>query len=371
VANPVFDMAAVVTSVVRQAETFVTGETSKVGLGIYGTIFAFHLVEGAAELSQRASACRLFAGRFWLRMALVGALLGGYGPIFVGTAMAIQPRVMMSFAASWAEVWVAENQSLQNVRKSESENQDVKYSEVGTSKGGKEDDSWTAKVARYVVDGISTGLGWLLSVIAGLLITVLILMEGFFALGVNMLLLAIGPICVAFAAHEKTEGIFWSFFKAFLVYGLLYMPMLGFACSFGGVIIARITRMAVGSSVAYGDGSDLSVHFMLVIIGPLCALAVVKAAPSILNSLIGAASMGAPGGGGMFAQASGLASAAVQGGRGGGAPLPDVPGADGEGGPDRWGWKGFGGIDGSGGAGEAGKSGEAVSTSTASEVRGE
>ena len=31
-ANPVFDMAAVVTSVVRQAETFVTSETSTVGL---------------------------------------------------------------------------------------------------------------------------------------------------------------------------------------------------------------------------------------------------------------------------------------------------------------------------------------------------
>src|SRR5688500_17117048 len=121
--NSVFDMAAVVTSVIGQAETFVAGQTAKVGLTLYGSIFAFHLVEGAAARGQRASACRLFSGRFWLRIALVGALLGGYGPIFVGTAKAIQPKVMMAFAASWAEVWAAENQSLKEMRRAESENQ--------------------------------------------------------------------------------------------------------------------------------------------------------------------------------------------------------------------------------------------------------
>ena len=41
---------------------------------------------------------------------------------------------------------------------------------------------------------------------------------------------AVGPICVAFAAHEKTESYFWGFLKAFLFVGLLYMPLLGLAC---------------------------------------------------------------------------------------------------------------------------------------------
>jgi hypothetical protein len=255
------------------------------------------MIEGAAELSQTPAACRLFHGRFWLRMTLVAALLAGYRPIVVGTTMSIQPRVMLKFATSWSEVWKEENAALSEMRRAEDENRDVKYTEVATSKAGHDDDSWYAKLGRYILDGVYTGIGWVLSVVAGLLVTILILMEGFFALGVNTLLIAIGPVCVAFAAHPKTEGLFWAFVKGFLVFGLMYMPILGLACSFGGVVMARITKMAVGSDIAYGDGSDMAVHMIMAVVGPLCALAIVRAAPGMLSAVIGAASLGAGAGG--------------------------------------------------------------------------
>jgi hypothetical protein len=88
-------------------------------------------------------------------------------------------------------------------------------------------DSWCGKLGTYVVDALLTGLGWVPAVIAGLVITVFMLMEGFTGLGLNMLLVAMGPVCVAFAAHGKTESYFWGFLKAYLFIGLLYMPLAG------------------------------------------------------------------------------------------------------------------------------------------------
>jgi hypothetical protein len=366
-ANPTFDMENVVRSVISRADAFVSADAGPVALAIYGTIFLFHLIEGAAELSQTPSSCRLFHGRFWLRMALVGALLAGYRPIVIGSTLAIQPRVMLKFAGSWGEIWQQENASLEEMRRAESENRDVKFTEVATSKAGKDDDSWYAKLGKYVLDGIYTGLGWVLSVIGGLLITILILMEGFFALGVNTLLIALGPLCVAFAAHPKTEGLFWAFMKGFLVFGLLYMPILGLACSFGGVIMARITKMAVGSDIAYGDGSDLGVHMVMSIVGPLCALAVVRSAPGVLSTVIGAASLGT-GGGGAYDQGARMAGAAARwaGTSSGGAKVDEAAGSPGIGG-------GMGVVPDAGDGGPAG--GEiaegTVPTDTAKEMRGE
>lgn len=322
-ANAAFDMGNVVRSVVGQAEVFIGKDSTAVAIGIYGLLFAFHVFQGAGELARTPSSCRLFQSSFWQRLILVGALLAGYKAIFVGTTLSVAPRTMLTFAARWAEVWADENKALAEMRQAEFENRDVKYTEVTASKAGKDDDSWYAKLSRYLLDGLYTGVGWIFASIAGLLITVLMLMEAFWALGMCMLLLAIGPACLAFGAHEKTEGIAWSWAKGFLVYGLIYMPMLGFACSFAGVVMARMTTTAASSGVTYGDGSDISVHMIMVVIGPLCALAVVRAVPSMLSSIIGAVSMGT-GAGGTFDQAQSGARAGAAA-LTTGSPTPPIP----------------------------------------------
>jgi hypothetical protein len=148
----------------------------------------------------------------------------------------------------------------------------------------------------------------------------------------NMVLIAIGPICVAFAAHEKTEGIFWSFVRAFLVLGLLYMPLLGVACGFAGIIMAHMTRMVTGSGLVYGDGSDIGVHFIMVILGPLCAFAVVRAVPAVLAQLLQSMSGG---GGSSFAAGVAVAMMALRGsggGSGGGSKGNSGGGGNGDGG---------------------------------------
>jgi hypothetical protein len=47
----------------------------------------------------------------------------------------------------------------------------------------------------------------------------------------------------------------------------------------------------------YGDGSDIRVHFLMVVLGPFCAFAVVvRAAPMFLGMVLGTGEGGAGGG---------------------------------------------------------------------------
>jgi len=309
-----FGIGRVVTAVVDYGRDFVANDALKAGMTIFWVIFFFHIIEGAAEMTADPSSCRLMKGKFWLRMCLVTALLGGYQTVVVGTVASVQPRYMTAFTDKWAEVWAGEWQAIAQIKAAEADNQDLKYNEVAATKTGHGDDSFGAKVARFVVDGLVTALGWVFASIAGAMITVFMLMEGFYGLGIAMVLVAVGPICIAFAAHEKIEAIFWSYFRAFLVLGLLYMPMLGVACAFAGIIMAHMTTMVTASGVVYGDGTDIGVHLVMVVLGPICAFAVVRAVPAILSQLLQAMS-----GGGGSSFAAGAAAAMVVAGGGGAA----------------------------------------------------
>jgi hypothetical protein len=322
--NLAFGIQRVVTAVIDYASDFVANDSIKVGLTIFWLIFFFHLIEGAAEVAENPGSCRLFRGKFWLRIFLVATLLGGYKAVVVGTMATVQPKYMTAFATKWAEVWDQEMKAIETIKNNEADNQDLKYNEVSATKTGPKDDSWGAKVARYIVDGLITAVGWVLACATGGLITIFMLMEGFYGLGVNMILLAIGPVCIAFAAHEKTESIFWSYFRAFLVLGLLYMPLLGVACGFAGIIMAQMTSMVAGSGVTYGDGSDILVHLVMVVLGPFCSFAVVRAVPALMSHLLHAVS----GGGSSFAAGAGMAMMMMRGGGGGGGNASTGGGTD-------------------------------------------
>ena len=304
-----------VVSAVVQAGGAAAAQATKGALVIFGLLFTFHLIEGASELAVSPSTCRLWHGKFWLRILLVAGGLAGYQTVVTGTVAKLQPVYMTSFAGNWATSWEVETAAIAALKKAQAENEDLKGTEVTATKAGKDDDSWFAKLGKYVVDGLVTAVGWVLAMILGLLITVFMLMEGFTGLGLNTLLVAVGPICVAFAAHEKTESYFWGFLKAFVFVGLLYMPILGLACQLAGVVMAHMTAMVTGSGMVYGDGTDIGYHIMYVVIGPLCAFAVVRSAHMFLGTVLGAAGGGGSGG---MAMALGAAAGRAAGGVGGG-----------------------------------------------------
>jgi hypothetical protein len=317
-----FGIDRVVDAVVEYGRDFVASDSIRVGIAIFWVIFFFHVIEGAAEMSEDPRSCRFVKRRFWLRICFVLALLGGYQAVVVSTVASLQHKYIMNFTSKWAEVWVGESDAIEKIKTAEADNQDLRYTEVAATKAGHGDDSLGAKIARFIVDGLITGLGWVLACITGGLIAIFILMEGFYCLGINMVLIAIGPICIAFAAHEKTEAIFWSYFKSFLVLGLLYMPMLGFACGFAGLIMAQMTTMVTSSGVVYGDGSDVGVHLLMVVFGPLCSFAVIRAVPALMSHILQAAN-----GGGGSSFAAGAAAAMMVGRAGGGGADAAAKGA--------------------------------------------
>lgn len=296
--TPAFNFDRIISSVMGLATGIIESDTIPAARTIFGLIFMFQLVEAAAELSFNPSSCRLFHHGFWLRQIFVGGLIAGYTFVFVPTVAAIQPRAMMSFATGWYDMFHKEVKALSTSQDSMRENdalarEDADKAQPPEASGG----FWASIRSIDIVAGVRYGIAWVVAMIAGAVITLLILMQGFYVLGSVMIVLVLGPICVAFGAHSKTEGIFWSFLKTYIVYGLVYTGVLVIACKFAGIVMAQIAVMAETANLAFGDGSDIIALLLSTVLGPLSAYTMVKTAPSAIQSLIGAAGIGESGGG--------------------------------------------------------------------------
>jgi hypothetical protein len=103
--------------------------------------------------------------------------------------------------------------------------------------------------------------------------------------------------------------------------------MLGVACGFAGIIMGQMTTMVANSGVVYGDGSDIWVHLVMVVLGPICSFAVVRAVPAMMAQLLQSMSGG---GGSSFAGGAALALMAAR--SGGGAGIARLGGGKEEGG---------------------------------------
>lgn len=292
-AGPTFYMDDLVQKVVDVGNAFFEKDVSKLAMSVFFFCFFFHLVEGAAEMVDNPKTCRLTKSKFWMRIFFTLALLMTYRATFVNFARTALPTYMTSFAGAWAEVWSGEVDATQELKEMYQDNQDVKTTELTSTSQGKDDSAWYAKAVKYLLDGLISALGWILASLGGMFITVLILMQGFWVLGINTVLLGLGPLLIACNAHEKTEGLFWNFLKAWLVYGLLYLPVLGLGAKMAGVVFVEMTKMVAGSSAVFGDGSDIAMHFIFVLLGPLCAFAVVQAVPTFLSQMMSSPIAGA------------------------------------------------------------------------------
>jgi hypothetical protein len=100
------------------------------------------------------------------------------------------------------------------------------------------------------------------------------------------------------------------------------------ACAFAGIIMAHMTTMVTASGVVYGDGTDIGVHLVMVVMGPICAFAVVRAVPAILSQLLQSMSGG---GGSSFAAGAAAAMVVARGSGGVGAAMATTAWAPAEG----------------------------------------
>lgn len=328
--TPTFEMDALTREVLQTGVNFIESDVTRFAFGIFYLCFFFHLFEAALELWTDAKSCRLFRMTFWARIFFTLTLLGGYKAIVVNTSVKVMPNYMVSLGSQWGNMFDTQMDMAKEIKEKSVQDKDIKDKTL-EQKQTQNDESWYAKAAKYVVDGIITALGYLLGIITGLIITCLVLFEGFMVLGVVTLLIAFGPLCVAFLAHERTEGFFWSFFKTWLVYGLLYIPALNLGVTMAGVVLKHMSTFMAGGTAVSGDWSDIGIHFVLVFIGPFCAYAMVRAVSTFLAIVFQTGVIGS--GMAAFVSTTQTTAAAKSGGGGSGDGGGSGSGGDGGGNP--------------------------------------
>ena len=210
------------------------------------------------------------------------------------------PTQMLAYTTAWAEVWDKEWDAIDAVRKSEDENKKLRKTELEQQSKATGGGSWWQPVVTGLwtaLDALVSVIGLVISVVVGVGLCLLMLVQAFWVLGLLLLLVAIGPLCIAFALHPATSSIFWAFFRQILVYQFLYLPFLGIACSIAGVVMGRVSATFAGSGIAYADGTNVGVHLLMAVLGPLCSFAVVKGAPHALQQVFGGGDSGGAGAG--------------------------------------------------------------------------
>jgi hypothetical protein len=299
---PSFALENVVTAVFERASEIASGTVTKVASVIFLLIVGLHVVEGAAEIAARQP-CRFYDHRFWLRFVLVLSVFAGYKPIVIGVGMAHMPTQMLSYALTWKDVWSQEWNAIDELRRNQGENKKLNEMEMekknqSNAGGGFMNgigDALRGAVV-WAVDGMVAGVAMVISVVVGIGLTLLLLVQAFWVLGHLLLYVAVGPICVVFALHPATASVFWRFFWEIFVYEYMYMPFLGIACTFAGVFMGKVSSMVVASDIAFGDGAEIGVHLLMAVLGPMMAYATVKAAPGALLKLFGGGDGGGVGG---------------------------------------------------------------------------
>jgi len=207
---PSFALKEVVEAALERASEIATGSVTKAAAVVFAIILGLHIAEGAAELATRRP-CRFFDTRWWLRLVLVITLMAGYKRIVVGVGMSQVPVQMLAYTTSWVEVWDEEWEAIDAVRKSEDENKKLRKTEMeqqGKATGG---GAWLGPIVSgfwTVLDALVSVLGLVISVVIGVGLCLLMLVQAFWVLGQLLLLVAIGPLCIAFALHPATSSIF-------------------------------------------------------------------------------------------------------------------------------------------------------------------
>jgi hypothetical protein len=274
--------------------SFVEGVSFPIAIGLWMLLFGISFLEGADELTGPnggAGACRFFQGRWWLRFLLCGVFLYGYDQIVIGTLQKVQPQMMMSFGADWHQAWEESSDMLKRSQDAGQQNALLQMLEVlpmsdGSDVVGGGVLAAMGRMALATTDKIISALGALACYFTGGLLMLYVLMQGFYLAAVCTLLCALGPVFIAAGLHQKTEGMALNWIRAILLYLVFYGLMLVLSVRMGGGAMAAMDRMVIGAGVQFGDGSDVMVHLLQVVVGPMVVLVTLRAAPAVTTALL-------------------------------------------------------------------------------------
>lgn len=282
---------------------FVDGVSSPMALGLWLLLFGINALEGADELTGQggANACRFMQGRWWLRFFLCGGLFYGYDHIVIGTLAKLQPQMLMAFGADWHQAWEEASEMLKRSQDAGAQNAILHLVELlpmsdGSDAVGLPALSALGKMALVVADKIVAAMGSLFCYFTGGALMLYVLMQGFYLAAVCTLLCALGPIFIVAGLHPKTEGMAFNWLRAIVLYLVFYGLMLVLAVRMGGGAMAAMDRMVINAGIEFGDGADVMVHLLQVVVGPMAVLVTLRAAPEVTKAMLQVSVGGGEGG---------------------------------------------------------------------------
>jgi type IV secretory pathway TrbL component len=134
-----------------------------------------------------------------------------------------------------------------------------------------------------ILAGASVILGVVFFFIAVLLMEV----QGFVAIAYGAMVLMLGPILLPFGIHENTEAMAWQYVKAWLTYGILYLPMCIIAMKICSILITvQATQMNTNILGSWGGMEALIVQTFSVLAAPLAVIGIVFIPNAVLNKVL-------------------------------------------------------------------------------------
>jgi hypothetical protein len=195
---------------------FIQGEAQDFGMVIFSIGLTLQAILGGAELATGSPEARLVKGTFWFRILMVAGVLLTFDAIFINFSKAVTESALKLISTD-VDIFLDRYVLLRSTAESF-----AKAAETvnGTGFGVIKDASRTtleqnAAFGQTLVKDIFSTLG---------LVTAIGLIFG--GAATSVLVLCLAPVCIPFAIHEDTQSIAWSYARTWLLYGVMYMPLL-------------------------------------------------------------------------------------------------------------------------------------------------
>jgi hypothetical protein len=251
---------------------FIRNDSMIAAEAIFATILTFHVLVGAAELVSGKD-CRLTSGPFWIRILFTALLVASFESIFVEFGRTIVRGCMTGLGDTLRDMWENwYNACLENDQ----------WSTVSDKITGFM--SLLNFIASWLVEMMTSTIGLGIATILGICLMLYMFVQGFIATGSAVVILALGPIALPFAAHENTQDIAIGYAKTFLIYVVLYMPMLLFAFQIAMTILLQV-NLVTTAATAWGVGG-MTEKIVCTITAPFAAAGFIWAVPNVIKGAI-------------------------------------------------------------------------------------
>lgn len=235
---------------------------------------------GSAELAAGDMNSRFLRGNFWLRILFVSVIVVGYKALFYGFT-----RVVMQSALGDIAIQIKTFDPMYKLLIDLS----GKLSEFthATQQPG------TGLIGDTTIKDFYEGLKQIMvsnaGLIGGAVSYGMILVMVLSAAATAVLVLAMAPICLPFAIHEETESIAMGYFRSWLLYCVLYLPLLSVAMNIAVTIADAVMTAqtdAILATTSPMTGVDPLETFLLPLIAPMIVIGVVRAATEAIKGVV-------------------------------------------------------------------------------------